>query len=137
MWIVFFCLWWMGMSRLVQRTWARRVLAGQVAVMIVFLAGTASWIHWNRGIRTLHHGPTLENQMAVARELDRLGAAEVPECDALHPCAFPHAIGTLRRLHRREEGVVLSAAPRTSARVVYAEPDGGSGEIAVEPLPPP
>ncbi|MBT8489018.1 MAG: glycosyltransferase family 39 protein, partial [Gemmatimonadetes bacterium] len=72
-WIAFFALWWWGMSDLVSRLWARRVLVCQAATMAAFLVGLAVWLHVNGGTRSLHYGPTLGNQMAVAAELDRLG----------------------------------------------------------------
>lgn len=137
-WIVFFCIWWIGMSRLVQQSWARRVFGAQVTVMAVFLLGAASWIHWNEGTRTLRYGATLENQMAVARELDRLGAEVAPGSTALGPRLFPHAIGVLRTLHRRSVGgATFAPSPRTAVQIVYAEPDGSSGELMVRLAPSP
>lgn len=131
-WIVFFCFWWMGMSRLIRQAWARRVFLGQVAVMACFLVGVASWIHLNRGTQTLHYGPTLANQMAVARELDRLGIDDAPPSTARHPRAFPHAIRVLRRLNRRSGGIV--GTPGTgppTVEIAYVDPDGPSGEIVL------
>ncbi|NIW66337.1 MAG: hypothetical protein GWN06_21110, partial [Gemmatimonadetes bacterium] len=67
-WMVFFTFWWAGMSDLVSRAWARRLFLGQALLMVGFLVGLVGWLHVNRGTRSLHYGPTLANQMAVARE---------------------------------------------------------------------
>lgn len=129
-WIVFFLLWWMGMSALIRRVWARRVWYVQVAAMAVFLPAMGIWLDRNRGTKSLHYGPTLENQMLVARELDRLGIDGVPPSRAHHPRLFPQAIRVLRRLHARGGGAVADAgSSRTDYEIVYADPDGPGGEI--------
>lgn len=137
-WIVFFCFWWKGMSRLVLEAWPRRVFLAQVTVMAVFLLGVPSWVHWNRGSKMLHHGPTLENQMDVARELDRLGLDVAQPSPAHHPRLFPHAIGVLRRLNERDGGTVAApTTPGTGVVIVYTDPEGGRGEIVLGEIRPP
>jgi hypothetical protein len=131
-WIVFFCFWWIGMTRLLDHRWARRALCGQAAVMACFLIGLAWWLHVNEGTRSLHYGPTLEAQMAVARELDSLGVESAPPNRALPPGVFPHAIDVLRRLNRRGGGVVADVdRPLTGYEIVYTDPDGLGGGIRV------
>lgn len=73
-WIAFFVLWWLGMSDLWQRSWARRVFFVQAGILMVFLVAFVGWLHVNDGTRTVPYGPTLANQTDVARELNRLGA---------------------------------------------------------------
>jgi hypothetical protein len=136
MWIVFFCIWWIGMSRLVREAWARRAFAVQVVVMLAFLVGLPTWIHQSQGTRSLRYGPTLTNQMAVAEELERLGVDGVPIGPGLRARLFPHAIGVLRELSRAE-GAVGSPAVADSVEIVYADPEGRSGEIAVRRRSPP
>lgn len=133
-WIAFFLLWWMGMSDLLRRAWARRIFYVQSGAMAVFLVALVVWIHQNRGTRSLHYGPTLGNQMAVARELDRQGVEDAPPSTAPHPRVFPQAIRTLRRLNAREGGVVAPAATTpTGFSIGFSHPDGASGEIVVQP----
>jgi len=137
-WIVFFCVWWLGMSALVRWARARRLWCGQVVAMAVFLPGLASWLHVNHGTRSLHYGPTLANQMAVARELDRLGVEGVPPSQAHHPRLFPQAIRVLRRLDASYEGDTAEGDGREGAyEIRYADPDGTSGEIRVFAMAPP
>ncbi|MDX1495153.1 MAG: hypothetical protein R3253_13880, partial [Longimicrobiales bacterium] len=133
-WIVFFLLWWMGMSALVRRAWARRIFWGQAGAMAIFLVGLVGWIHDNRGTRSLHNAPTLTKQMSVARELDRLGVEDAPPSAAPHPRVFPHAIRILRRLNARAGGEVAPAATSpTGYEIRFSDPEGGSGEIVVRP----
>lgn len=138
-WIVFFCFWWMGMSRLARMAWARRAFLVQAFVMGAFVVGVASWIHENGGTRTIHYGPTLEGQMAVARELERRGAGDAPPSIPLGPRLFPHAVSVLRTLDRRSRGVDTPAFATPSSEsgvlIVYADPDGSSAELALEDLP--
>lgn len=138
-WIVFFCFWWMGMSRLGRMAWARRAFLVQAFVMGAFVVGVASWIHVNGGTRTIHYGPALEEQMAVARELERRGAGDAPPSIPLGPRLFPHGISVLRTLDRRSRGVDTPAFADPSSElgvlIVYADPDGSSAELAVEELP--
>jgi len=131
-WAVFFCLWWVGMSRLMERTWARRLFFLQATVMVLFLSGLAGWLHANGGTRSLRYGPTLGNQMLVAQQLDRLGAEPGPPSLAFHPGAFPQAIQVLRRLNRLAGGEVADrAAPAGSFRLEYEDPGGAGGAIVV------
>lgn len=132
-WIVFFCFWWIGMSRLVHEAWLRRIFVGQVVVMACFLVGVVSWIHWNRGTKSLHYGPTLENQMTVARQLNLLGAPDAPPSAAHHPRLFPHAIGVLRRLEPGGgDGPAEDLGPGPDGvEIVYVDPQGTSGAIMV------
>lgn len=131
-WVVFFLFWWVGMSRLLARAWARRLFVAQLVVMSVFLVGLGAWLHVNHGTKSLHYGPTLGNQMVVARELDRLGVEDAPPSPAHHPRLFPQAIRVLRRLNARAGGEVLDAdPPRTGYEIVYVDPDGASGEIVL------
>lgn len=132
-WIVFFLLWWMGMSALARRVWACRVWYVQVAAMALFLPAMATWLGRNHGTKSLHYGPTLENQMAVARQLDRLGIEGLPPSRAHHPRLFPQAIRVLRRLHARGGGTVADAGPpRSGYEIVYVDPDGPGGEIMLQ-----
>lgn len=136
-WIVFFLLWWRGMSALVRPVWTRRVWYVQVAAMAVFLPAMGIWLDRNRGTKSLHYGPTLENQMLVAQELDRRGIDAVPPSRAHHPRLFPQAIRVLRRLHARGGGAVADAgSSRTDYEIVYADPDGPGGEIRLRPTEP-
>ena len=141
-WPAFFLLWWWGMSDLVHRVWARRVYAVQATVMAAFLVGMVTWIHVNRGTRSLHYGPTLANQMAVAAELEQLGVEDAPPSPAHHPRLFPQAIRVLRRLDARSRGVEASVTAAGSERgetgalsgeyeIVYTHPEGEGGEIVV------
>lgn len=145
-WIAFFALWWWGMSDLARRLWARRVLAFQSTVMAAFLVGLVLWLHVNSGTRSLHYGPTLTNQMAVAAELHRLGVEDAPPSSAHHPRLFPQALRVLRRLHVRgvaeSPATAMSAGEAVSARgaasgyeIVYAHPEGTSGEIVLRYRP--
>jgi hypothetical protein len=132
-WIVFFIFWWMGMTRLARMTWARRAFLLQAAVMALFLVATVGWLHANSGTRSLHYGPTLANQMEIAKELEELGFVGDPPSAAHHPRLFPHAIRVLRRLHRRSGPERPSTA--IDVEIVYAEPQGRSGAIILRPSP--
>ena len=131
-WAVFFCCWWVGTSRLMERAWARRLFYAQAAVVAGFLVGLVVWLHVNGGTRSLRYGPTLANQMAVASELNRRGAQDRPPSFAMHPELFPHAIGVLRWLDGPRGGEISSrAAPGATPRIEYAEPTGSSGTLVV------
>lgn len=145
-WIAFFVLWWWGMSDLGRRLWARRVLLVQAGAMAGFLVGLSVWLHLNVGTRSLHYGPTLGNQMVVAAELERLGVEDAPPSPAHHPRLFPQAIRVLRRLDaraRNEEwvaameggGSVGGEPPVSGYEIVYARPEGVSGEIVLRRRP--
>ena len=138
-WVVFFTFWWLGMSDLWSRRWARGACAVQGLVLAGFLVGVAGWLHENRGTRSLHYGPTLANQMEVASRLEALGAPDAPSSSAHHPRIFPQALSVLRRLEREgREGVVSGRSDRgdsVAVEIVYVDPEGRSGEIAVRVLP--
>ena len=132
MWIAFFAFWWIGMSALARHVWARRLYAAQAGVMATALLTGVLWIHVHRGTRSLRYGPTLANQIEIARALERLGPVELVPSTALGPRMFPHAIETLRLLERGT-GAALDSVPRASGgvQIVYADPDGNGGEIVL------
>ncbi len=145
-WIAFFALWWWGMDDLAQRLWARRLFVVQSAAMAIVLVGLVAWLHLNVGTRSLHHGPTLANQMAVAAELERLGVEDAPPSPAHHPRLFPQAIRVLRRLDARGRGEGASTTGTDGSRqgevgapsgyeIVYARPEGTGGQIVVRRRP--
>lgn len=149
LWVVFFLFWWRGMSALAKTVVTRRLFAAQAVVMATFLVGLTWTVHENRGLKALHHGPSLSNQIAVARELEREGLEVVQPSEVLHARLFPHAIGVLRRLERGHgpviptgpqagagaagdaEGAADSAARAGRVQIVYVDAEGPRGEIAI------
>jgi hypothetical protein len=134
-WAVFFLFWWRGMTVLAVGVAARRVLAVQVAAMALFLSGVTGTVHAGRGLKALHYGPTLSNQMEVARALEREGLEIAQPSEVLHVRMFPHAIGVIRRLERGEAPEPGAGVLAGHAEVVYVAPEGIGGAIALGAAP--
>lgn len=127
-WIAFFALWWIGMSDLWQRTWARRMFFAQVGILAVFLVAFVGWLHVNDGTRTEPYGPTLANQIEVAEELNLLGSETEPDSTALHPNQSPVAIEFLRRM----DSGTADNGDATDYVIVYKLEDSLNGAIVVQ-----
>jgi len=136
-WIAFlFCLWW-GVSECSRRGWGR-ILCGTYAVALtVMLVAVPLHLHRTQGNRELHYGPTLANQLEIARQLNALSAtlsSDVPLTPiARHPGEFPHALAVLRRLEATRQPtprslpdtlfVDVDAAETGTLEIGYAAPN--------------
>lgn len=102
-WIFFFVLVWIGVSRL----WDK--LAGRIAFFLyslslaVSLTQVAVLIHNHGGSRELSYGPTLGNWIELAEQLNAYNGKENVVVDAFHPRVFPNILPTLRRIYEPRE----------------------------------
>jgi hypothetical protein len=129
-WFAAFYFFWRFVSDHGARPWVRVAFWSHFAVMAGLLVLLAVFIHVHGGNRGIHYGPTLSNQIAVARELNRYGADGHVVLRSDDQSRFPHALAVLRRLYP----VQAENATRTALLAVdYRKPDDPtSGFIEVE-----
>jgi hypothetical protein len=125
-WLVNLYFLWSGVSALPRG----RALAGgaYAAALALSLLAAATSVERTGGTRGLHYGPTLENQLGVARALNRFRPGPL-EMKVVHYRLFPQALSTLMDLYDLKGD--RNAAPRKLA-VVYREADESDGRIMLE-----
>ena len=130
-WIAALYFLMLGITELWSRRWFRRAFAIYCAALAVFFATIIVKVHVNHGTRNMQYGPTLSNQDAVARQLNRYLNDAPLAPTALSPKIFPHAIGALRRL---DDGPRNSLYEGTFD-IRYATDDWRDGSIEIWPQP--
>lgn len=123
-WPLYFYFVWRALS--LAPRWP--VLAAAQLVSAAVLAFTIRDVHVYGGTRSRRYGPTLDNQLDIARALAAYHPESPLSTRTLHYGLFPETIPTLQRLyglHATESG------PRRPLAIVYAEDDPRSGRVAV------
>jgi hypothetical protein len=130
-WIVYILLAWLAADRLARRRWGKILLAAYASSLAAVLVFCVVRVHVNGGGRT-HHGPTLANQILVARTLNRYPAASPVELETPLTRRFPHALAVLRAMQPVR---ARPNDPPRALRVVFATTDPADGRIKVERRP--
>ncbi|MGE3178275.1 MAG: hypothetical protein AB7O32_12480 [Vicinamibacterales bacterium] len=128
-WIVFVLLAWLAIDALASRAgWPRRgavLLTGVLAAsLLISVAALALDLHRHGGTREVY-GPTLANQLRVARALAGYDPSSDLQIRVSMWERFPHAPAILRDLSRPR----LARLPRRDLLVRYASGDTASGFI--------
>lgn len=124
-WVVYLLGIAVGLEALARKHW---VVYPYTVSLGVAVPAFLILVHLNDGSRFIHYGPTLGNQLSVARDLEKVETKTLAR-EAFHAREFPFALETLRKLE-------LSTAPKVEAKTVlirYAEPENSkNGRIKVE-----
>jgi hypothetical protein len=125
-WIAFAVLAWFATDALVHRPWGLVVPIAHgvsLAAVVVFLIAR---LHATGGTRELY-GPTLANQVDVARRLSQYDSAAPISIEVVHYQRYPHALASLRALTTHTGGSNRPLAIR------YASADARDGTIELVP----
>lgn len=122
-WIVLALFAWLAVDKLAGIGWAGRVTAATSFALLAVLGTLAVSLHLGRGTRETY-GPTLGNQIELARELARFSKDSKVSSDVPTIKAYPHALQTLR-------GLFASDASEEVARfkVEYRSEDPHDGRV--------
>jgi hypothetical protein len=133
-WIFFFVFLWLAVSQLWDRGWARGIFLTYAIAMAFTLVTIATLIHQRGGSRELAYGPTLDNLITVAEELNAYQPGAHFVSEARHPSIFPETITVLQRLYSPEAPPSLVALPPLTLRYRKIE-DPHDGRIEIAPTP--
>jgi len=98
-WMVYAVFVWVGIDALVRRlSWLRLWVPVQVGSLLVFLVGFALSMHALGGARFVHYGPTIANQIEVARALGTLAPNSGLLIEVKHQRLFQASVMTLADL---------------------------------------
>lgn len=100
-WPVFAALAWLSLDRLLAYRWTRWLPALIGASLIVVVAAMIVRVHRLGGTRGDGYGPTLSNQMVIARELNHYPLDSPVRTDVTNFSRFPHGLRVLRLLDDR------------------------------------
>jgi hypothetical protein len=122
-WLLSLYFLWSGLTALGEWTApAGAVYGGALAGLLLF---TMHDVHARGGTRGLHYGPTLANQLEVARALDNFKPGPI-DMEARHYELFPQALSTIMDLYDLKGN--KDEQPQKLA-IVYLHPDGADGWI--------
>jgi hypothetical protein len=122
---------WFTADRVARPGWGRALLGVYATALAVVYVFCAVRIHHTGGGRD-HYGPTLANQLQVARTLNRYVVDRHLEIEPYYPGLYPNDLPTLRRI------VPLRVGRWTKPikfRIVYASDDPADGRIAAVRVP--
>lgn len=103
------------------------VSAGAVSVVLI---SCIVGMHLRGGTRGDHYGPTLANQLTIARELEQYPKQSRLETNVPHYLRFPHGLRTLITL----DGPVVPARPSAWLAIRYASTDPRDGHVVLEQM---
>lgn len=126
-WPAFAALSWLTLDRLLGFRWTRWLPGLVGASLVVVTAAIIVGVHRLGGTRGDGYGPTLSNQMEIARELNQHKSPSLVDTDVRNFLSFPHGIAVLRLLDDRSPA---PARPAASLMIRYV---GGqsSGRVAL------
>ena len=126
LWLPVFYLSWRAVSRYWDRRWMRAVTAVYATSLAVLLLLFVVHIHRNGGNRARHYGPTLGNQIELAREIARTGASRPFEFRASEYGRYRHRLHVLLVLMR---ALPEASDDRPVLAIEYVDPDSSDGRI--------
>lgn len=129
-WPVFAALAWLSLDRLLAYRWTRWLPAMLGVSLIVVVASIILRVHRLGGTRGSGYGPTLSNQMMIARELNHYPSDTPVRTDVTNFSRFPHGLRVLRLLDDRPLARFQPTGPlliryvggRASGRVALTHP---------------
>jgi hypothetical protein len=123
-----FYFFWRAADRYWSRRWMRAVTGAYATAMGLLLLLFVLHIHHNGGNRARHYGPTLGNQIEIAREVARSGAPRPFEFRAGDYGRYEHRLTVLLLL--MDALPELTAGPPSLA-IEYVDPRSGDGRLRV------
>ena len=124
---VFYFL-WRAVDRYGDRRWMRAVTGVYATSMALLLLLFAVHIHRNAGNRSRHYGPTLGNQIEIAREIARSGAPRPFEFRAGSYGRYPHRLYVLLMLM---DALPEETGDRPSLAIEYIDPRSDDGRLRI------
>jgi len=129
-WSVYFCILWSVISEYWDNIKSRRLLTAYGISMIVMLVVWVTYIQLNVGDRGLHFGPTLGNQIQVAKQLPRVDSLSNLKIEIENFTDFPQRLTVLAGIYGHERGkslkrklVYLNSSPKAEIGII-PEQDG-------------
>ncbi|MBM4318112.1 MAG: hypothetical protein FJ116_11625 [Deltaproteobacteria bacterium] len=126
-WAVYFCIFWKKLSDSYTLNRIRKMVWLWAGSMVLLLVVWIEYISSNSGDRGLHFGPTLNNQIAIAKQLDAEEPLNEITVDVENFSIFPQRLTVLAGLY----GIHRKSVTRM--KLVYAE-DYPSAEIKLIPI---
>lgn len=96
-------LFWFGLENFWNKKYFQQVYLVYCSTLFFYLIHCAYVIHNNGGSRSVHYGPTLSNQYALAQEIKKIKNPDAIEAIAFHPKNFPQALSFLIRNSAKNE----------------------------------
>jgi hypothetical protein len=128
MWLPTFYFLWRAASTYWDRPWMPVMTGVYASALALLLLVFVGHIHRNTGNRARHYGPTLGNQIQVARQIADAGAARPFEFRAREYGRYKHRLHVLLALMRALPEA--TDAPATHA-IEYVDPESRDGRIRV------
>lgn len=104
-WPVYYCIFWKWVSDAHIEVKVQKLLVVWVASMTLLLAVWITYIHTNRGDRGIHFGPTLDNQIAIAKELPKENSVMGLDYKVDNFSDFPQRLTVLAILYGRGQAI--------------------------------
>jgi len=130
-WICYLFFLWMGISYFWKRGWFRYLFCAYTLVSAFMLLHIIFHIHLNEGNRELHYGPTLNNQLELARTINRYPDNTRIVSHAFHPRFFPHTIGVLRLLVGGQQGQDKKRSKPDALMIKYKQVRNSHGGLVL------
>ncbi|MBI5630440.1 MAG: hypothetical protein HY921_06100 [Elusimicrobia bacterium] len=120
-WLLYFYFLWKGLS--VAPPLFGRIYAGSLAI---FLPSLVLLIHLRGGSRTIFYGPTLGNQIELARRIGAYSPESPIRSRVQHYVVFPHALKVLFDFYGLRG---TPQGPRRRLAILYKEADQRDGRV--------
>jgi hypothetical protein len=127
-WVVYFSIFWKVYSDEVKKRKSQAVFTVYAASLCLFLCVWIAYIEKNSGDRGLHFGPTLKNQIEIARQLPKLNPSDKLTIVVEHFSDFPQRLTVLANIYG------MAAEPSKQKRLIYskAAPSAEIGLVSEE-----
>ena len=123
---------WLGLSYFWNKKWFSRTYIAYTIILFIFLLQIIGKIHFNHGSRSLRYGPTLKNQIQIAKQILGYDATTKIVINAFHPKKFPHAIAIITEFLPPHEGDKKSITGYLL--VDYENSDDSNGALVVKEI---
>ncbi|MGD8370855.1 MAG: hypothetical protein PVG64_00225 [Syntrophobacterales bacterium] len=130
-WIHLFFFFWFAVSFAASRTWVKTLFGVYAVAMAAILIFLPIKLHLSAGNRIIRYGPTLANQIKVAKKLNQYHPKSVVETEVENVEKAPHAINFLQELYANASP---SSGPQLRLLIRYARPERNNGMIELVEL---
>lgn len=128
-WVVYFSVFWKVYSDEVKKRKSQAIFMAYAAGLCLFLGVWIGYIEKNSGDRGLHFGPTLVNQIEIAKKLPRLNPVEKLTIAVEHFSDFPQRLIVLANIYgtepvatKQKRLIYSKSAPSAEIGLVFEEP---------------
>ncbi len=122
----------LSVSDLWKKHYFKKVYFTYILALGVCLVYTISLIHFNYGTRSLHYGPTLANQIAVASELNRYDSSTIIQKKAFHSKEFPKTIKLLQTIYQNNKEPKIILGKNEKLIIDYSNQTSGKIEVILK-----